>query len=184
MATPIVNVSNKTTPFLANIPKNAWARYSLVAGRVFLGFVFLWAFLDKTFGFNYTTKPANSWLNGGSPTKGFLGNSKSWFADSFHAIAGNVFVDWLFMLALLGIGLALLLGIGMRVAAGSGVLLMVLMYLAAVPGVPAITNPVMDDHLIYATLFIALVLVQAGNTLGLGRWWSSLSLVRKYPFLA
>lgn len=34
----------------------------------------LWAFLDKTFGLGYATPAANAWVDGGSPTKGFLGN--------------------------------------------------------------------------------------------------------------
>ena len=35
-----------------------------------LGFEFLWAFLDKTFGFGYATPAERAWINGGSPTKG------------------------------------------------------------------------------------------------------------------
>jgi thiosulfate dehydrogenase [quinone] large subunit len=41
--------------------------------RLSLGFVFLWAFLDKLFGLAYSTAPGRSWLEGVSPTKGFFG---------------------------------------------------------------------------------------------------------------
>jgi thiosulfate dehydrogenase [quinone] large subunit len=37
----------------------------------------------------------------------------------------------------------------------------------------------MDDHLIFAGTLIGLALIGAGNTLGLGTWWSSTALVRK-----
>lgn len=42
--------------------------------RLSIGFVFLWAFLDKLFGLGYATPGARAWINGGSPTKGFLSN--------------------------------------------------------------------------------------------------------------
>ena len=40
--------------------------------RIALGVIFLWAFLDKLFGLQFTTKPENAWLLGVSPTYGFL----------------------------------------------------------------------------------------------------------------
>ena len=48
------------------------AARSLAVLRIATGFVFLWAFLDKTFGWGYATTSEHSWINGGSPTKGFL----------------------------------------------------------------------------------------------------------------
>lgn len=102
------------------------------------------------------------------------------FADVYHDIAGAAWADWLFMLGLLGIGVALLLGVGIRIAAVAGGLLLVLMWTAVLP--PA-NNPVMDDHLIYAGLLAGLALVGAGNTLGLGRAWAKLPLVQRLPWL-
>jgi thiosulfate dehydrogenase (quinone) large subunit len=157
------------------------ARYLLAGIRLALGWVFLWAFLDKLFGFGIATPAAKSWLNGGSPTKGFLGSSKGPFADVFHSIAGNGVIDVLFMAALLAIGVALILGIGMRLAAGAGALVLVLMWAAVLP--PS-TNPFMDDHLVYAAVLVVLALVGAGNTLGLGRVWTATPLVRRVPWLA
>lgn len=174
---------NKSAKMNIQIHENAWARWSLALGRVFLGFIFLWAFLDKTFGLNYTTKPANSWLNGGSPTKGFLSHTTGTFASTFQALAGNPVVDALFMIGLLGIGLALILGIGLRIAAVSGALLMVMMYLAGTVGVAGTNNPVVDDHLVYAAFLGVLAATSAGNTLGLGKYWGNLAIVKKYPFL-
>src|SRR5690606_25582728 len=84
------------------------------------------------------------------------------------------------MIGLAGIGAALLLGVGMRIAAASGALLLVLMWTAVLP--PE-NNPFMDDHLIYAILLVGLALVKAGDTLGLGRWWSETRLAKRCAIL-
>ena len=68
----------------------------------------------------------------------------------------------------------------MRLAAAAGGLLMVLMWTAVLP--PE-NNPFMDDHLIYAAVLVGLALVGAGNTLGLGRVWATLPLVRRFGWL-
>jgi thiosulfate dehydrogenase [quinone] large subunit len=157
------------------------ARYLLAGIRLALGWIFLWAFLDKTFGLGHDTTATKSWLAGGSPTKGFLGSAaKGPFASFYHGIAGVGVVDVLFMATLLGVGVALILGIGMRLAAGAGALLTVMMWTAVLP--PA-SNPFLDDHLIYAAVLVVLALLGAGNTLGLGRVWSSLPLVRRAIWL-
>src|SRR6478736_6564544 len=76
------------------------ARYLLAGIRLALGWIFLWAFLDKTFGLGHDTAAAKSWLNGGSPTKGFLGSAaKGPFAGFYHSIAGTGVTDLLFMAA-------------------------------------------------------------------------------------
>ncbi|MGY0234231.1 DoxX family membrane protein [Longispora urticae] len=161
--------------------REAVTRYVLAGLRLALGWVFLWAFLDKLFGLGYATKSNAAWINGGHPTLGFLKNSaKGPFADFYHSIAGTAWADTLFMAGLAGVGVALMLGIGMRIAAIAGALLLVMMWTAVLP--PA-TNPFMDDHLVYAGLLIALALTSAGNTLGLGDWWTKTALVRRLPWL-
>lgn len=156
------------------------ARYLVAGIRLALGWIFLWAFLDKVFGLGFATPSARAWINGGSPTNGFLGSAKGPFSGFYHAIAGTAVADVLFMGALLAIGVALLLGIGMRLAAVGGALLTVMMWTAVLP--PA-SNPFMDDHLVYAAVLIVLALLGAGNTLGLGRIWAALPLVRRAPWL-
>jgi thiosulfate dehydrogenase [quinone] large subunit len=89
-------------------------------------------------------------------------------------------VDWIFMLALAGVGIALILGIGMRIAAVAGALLLVMMWSVVLP--PE-NNPFMDYRLVYALLLIGLALENAGDTLGLGRWWGRTRLVRRAPML-
>ena len=156
------------------------ARRALAVLRIMFGFYFLWAFLDKTFGLGFSTPAERAWVNGGSPTRGFLTGVEGPFAGIYNAIAGNGFIDLLFMVGLLGIGLALILGIGMRVAAVSGTILYVLMWTAALP---MTTNPILDDHLTGAMTLIVLALTAAGTTWGLGTWWASQGFVQKNRWL-
>lgn len=156
-------------------------RYLLAVLRLAFAWEFLWAFGDKLFGWGFATPGERSWLNGGSPTRGFLENSAAGPFESFYrSIAGDGWANWLFMIGLAGIGLALLLGIGMRIAAVSGAVLLVMMWSVALP--PE-TNPFLDEHLLQALMLILLVRLAAGDTLGLGKWWASTNLVRRYPVL-
>ena len=162
-------------------PRAATAAWYLLAGiRLALGWVFLWAFLDKAFGLGFATPSERSWVNGSSPTNGFLSSAKGPFSGFYHNIAGTGIANVLFMAALLGVGLALMLGIGMRIAAGTGALLTVMMWSAVLPPT---ANPFMDDHLVYAAILIVLALLGAGNTLGLGRMWAATPLVHRAPWL-
>ena len=156
-------------------------RYTLAGLRLALGWIFLWAFLDKLLGLGFATKTQQAWINGGSPTKGFLGNAVTGPLEGiYHSIAGAAWADWLFMLGLAAIGTALILGIGIRLAATTGGLLLVLMWTAVLP--PE-NNPFMDDHLIYTGVLAVLALTLAGDTLGLGKRWAELPIVQKYPWL-
>jgi thiosulfate dehydrogenase (quinone) large subunit len=157
------------------------ARYAAAATRLSLGWVFLWAFLDKTFGLGHETASADAWVNGGSPTAGFLGHAATGpFQDFYNGIAGDAWADWLFMIGLLGIGVALIAGITMRIAAASGALLLLLMWTAVLP--PA-NNPFMDDHIIYALTLVLLAAIGADKFLGLGQYWEKLPIVKRFPIL-
>lgn len=159
--------------------------------RIAFGLTFLWAFADKLLALGFGTGrddagvvdrfgPA-AWVNGGSPTNGFLAFGADGPFDGFyHSIAGAAWADWAFMLGLLGIGLALTLGIGMRLAAASGALLYVMMWTVVLP--PE-NNPVLDDHILGAITLIALALTNAGAVWGLGARWASTDLVTKNPLL-
>jgi thiosulfate dehydrogenase [quinone] large subunit len=163
------------------------ARQLLAVLRIATGFIFLWAFLDKTFGLGFSTPTERAWINGGTPSQGFLnsdavtGPLKPFFA----AIAGPA-TDILFMLGMLGIGLAVMLGIGLRISAVAGTVIMVLMYLAEWPFTAntASTNPLVDYHIIYALALIAVAVTSAGDTWGLARVWRALPMVRSQAWLA
>ncbi|PKW25508.1 hypothetical protein [Phycicoccus duodecadis] len=156
-------------------------RWVLGVLRLGLGWIFLWAFLDKLLGLGHDTPSKGAWVSGGHPTLGFLKNATEGpFADTYRSIAGAPWADSLFMVGLAGIGVALMAGVAMRLAAASGSLLLVLMWSAVLP--PA-NNPFLDDHLIYAVTLVALALLGAGHPLGLGRAWERLPLVRRHAFL-
>jgi thiosulfate dehydrogenase [quinone] large subunit len=158
----------------------AGARYMWAVTRLTIGFVALWAFLDKLMGLDHATPGAKSWLNGVSPTTGFLKGVEGPFAGMFHSMAGATWADWLFMAGMAGIGIALILGIGLRIAAVSGVFLFGMLYLSQYP---VEQNPFVDVHIVYIVVIIALALSNAGDTFGLGRRWKRTFLVRHAGFL-
>lgn len=152
-----------------------------VVARLSLGWIFLWAFFDKLWGLGFNTAPDKAWIVGGSPTMGFLSFATTGpFAELFKSMAGNVFIDILFMGGLLLLGVALILGIGMRLAGYGGAIMMLLMYLAVLPKEH---NPFLDEHIVYAALLILLAEYKTGRIFGLGTWWSKTKLVKKYPIL-
>jgi thiosulfate dehydrogenase (quinone) large subunit len=183
--------STQTEPAPGTVITTGAAKF-LAVFRVVLGFEFLWAFLDKTFGLGYATPAERAWINGGSPTKGFLSRvAVGPFESTFHAWAGAGWADWLFMIGLLAIGVALIVGVGLRIAAVSGTLMMLLMWAAEWPldkltsaGEPSMsTNPIVDYHIIYAFALIALAVTFAGDIWGLGKRWAKLPFVQRNRWL-
>jgi thiosulfate dehydrogenase [quinone] large subunit len=157
------------------------ARYTAAIIRLSLGWVFLWAFLDKTFGLGYATKAEDAWLDGGSPTYGFLNfGATGPFEDFYKSIAGDAWADWLFMIGLAGIGIALIAGVAIRIAAAAGAALLLMMWTAVLP--PE-NNPFMDDHIVYALVLVLLAAMGAGRFVGLGAYWEKLPLVQRFPIL-
>lgn len=155
--------------------------YAFAILRISLGLTFLWAFLDKTFGLGFATTPERAWIAGGSPTSGFLLNAtKGPLAAFYKSIAGIPAVDWLFMIGLLLIGLALIFGVLVKLAGYSGSLLMFLMWSAAL--LPE-NNPILDDHIIYIIALIGIILVNKTQVLGFGQKWQNCKLVKKNKWL-
>ncbi|MGC4174984.1 hypothetical protein [Demequina sp.] len=167
--------------------KLGWVFLSIT--RIGIGFYFLWAFVDKLLGLGYSTCRTvaedgtytidafcdKAWINGGHVTEGYLvygGNVNSPFHDFFVDLGAQRWTDWVFMIGLLGIGLALMLGIGTKVAMVTGPLMLIFMYMTQMW--PA-TNPILDDHIIMAVAVIAAVLLELGyQSIGLGKWWRKL----------
>ncbi|HEY7925887.1 MAG TPA: hypothetical protein VIG86_00530 [Candidatus Dormibacteraeota bacterium] len=163
----------------------------LLGLRVAIGFEFLWAFFDKTFGLGYATSSAHAWVNGGSPTTGFLsGVNVGPFQGIFNGIAGSGVVDWVFMLGLLGVGLALILGVALRPAAIAGAAMLLLMYAASWPfatigggQTTGSTNPVVDDHIVSTMALVVIAALAAWSVGPLSRRWAALPLVRSHSWL-
>ncbi|WP_264030758.1 DoxX family protein [Cellulosimicrobium sp. SH8] len=159
------------------------ARHALALARLGGAVVFLWPFADKLLGLGYATPRERAWLAGAAPAQGYLEHGvQGPLAGTFTAMAGPV-TDWLFMLGLLGVGLALLLGIGLRVAAVSGALLFGMLWLSQWPFAAGSNNPVVDQHVLVVLLLVVLATTLAGDTWGLGRRWAALPLVRRAPWL-
>ena len=156
--------------------------YFMGAIRLSMGWIFFWAFIDKVFGLGFATTAENAWLAGGSPTFGFLSfGAKGPFAEFYKGIAGMMVVDWMFMLGLLAVGVTLLLGVGVRLGAYIGVLMLLLMYTAGF--ILPENNPILDEHIVYAIIMLALAAAGAGRYLGLGKVWAKTALVKRYPIL-
>src|SRR3989344_4075156 len=132
-----------------NVQKIVWLKLRFV-----MSFIFLWAFFDKLFGLGFATTSDKAWINGGSPTTGFLsGGVKGPFAEIFHSLAGVVVVDWLFMLGLLFAGLTLIFNKYVKWGCVAGSLIFLLMYLSLLwPE----NNPIIDEHIVYI-LVLALI---------------------------
>ncbi|HEU5108434.1 MAG TPA: hypothetical protein VFT95_07735 [Micromonosporaceae bacterium] len=172
------------------------AAKSLAVLRIAFGLTFLWAFFDKLFALGFATgRSVNpetgvetvdrfgdaAFINGASPTEGFLGFAADGpFKDFYNGIAGAAWADWLFMAGLFGIGLALTFGIVMRVGTIAGAVLYMLMWTVVLP--PP-NNPVLDDHVLGAISMIVLLTTAAGTTWGLGKAWNELPLVQRQPWL-
>lgn len=156
------------------------AKYVWAATRLSLGWIFLWPFLDKMFGLGHEVPSAEAWINGGSPTEGFLSGSVGPFSGMYHSMAGTPIVNVLFMAGLLFVAIGLLSGTFMRLACGAGALMVVLMWSASLPP----ENDVfMDDHIVFALVLVGLALVGAGKTFGFGSWWGNTKLVQANPWL-
>jgi thiosulfate dehydrogenase [quinone] large subunit len=165
------------------------AAKALAVLRVAVGFTFVWAFLDKTFGLGWSTASEKAWIHGGSPTKGFLSNVEAGpFASTFQSIAGAQWANWLFMVGLAGIGIALVAGVAVRTAAVSGSVLLGLMWIAEWPlarhlpdgGPTGSTNPLIDSHVISALVLVVVAMTYAGTTWGLGKRWARVPFVSRH----
>lgn len=169
---------------------------ALAVLRIGFGLTFLWAFFDKLLALGFSTGAVlnaqgaktgtdffskDAWIHAGNPTLGFLKFGASGpFKGFYNAIAGEAWVNVLFMLALLGIGIALTFGIAMRLGTIAGFVLYLMMWTVALW--PA-TNPMIDDHILGALSMVVLGLTLAGNTWGAGTTWARTDLVRRFPVL-
>ena len=163
--------------------------------RLAMGWIFLWAFLDKLLALGFATgrNPETgvvdrfgdaAWINGGSPTDGFLKfglHTKAPFTDFYEGLVGSTLIEWIYMLSMAAIGIALILGIATRLAAIAGIAWMVLFYTAS--AIWPENNPFLDEHVVYAIVLAGIAVVGAGRYLGLGRRWEALPFVERHPVL-
>jgi thiosulfate dehydrogenase [quinone] large subunit len=172
------------------------ARKALAVLRIAFGLTFLWAFFDKLLALGFSTGAVvneqgvktgidffskDAWIHGGNPTLGFLKfGATGPFQGFYNSIAGEAWVNVLFMAGLLAIGIALTFGIAMRLGTIAGFVLYLMMWTVALW--PA-NNPVIDDHILGALSMVVLGLTLAGETWGAGRIWARTPLVHRFPIL-
>jgi thiosulfate dehydrogenase [quinone] large subunit len=78
-------------------------------------------------------------------------------------------VDFLWIFAIGGLGIALTIGIAANIAGWGGLILNLMIWLATFP--PS-TNPLIDaEHVTFALSLLLLMWLQASNYWGIGRWW-------------
>ncbi|KZE91569.1 hypothetical protein AVP41_01113 [Microbacterium sp. TNHR37B] len=177
MAAPTVTPAPSGSAVDAPVATHSALPIAIAVTRILMGFYFLWAFLDKVFGLGYVTPGDRAWINGGSPTTGFLSNAtaESPFADVFAALAGNVLVDWLFMLGLLAVGVTLMTGIGVRLGAIAGAAMLLLMYLAEFPlTLTGATNPLVDSHILDMGVMAIAFFAVPQQRLSLAKTWRAI----------
>ncbi len=156
--------------------------YAWAVLRISLGWIFLWAFFDKLFGLGFSTSADKAWIIGTSPTYSFLKFATVGpFSNFYQSITGNAIVDWIFMIGLLLIGIALIAGICLRIAGYSGALMLFLMYTAGF--LPPKNNPFMDEHIIYIIILLWLAMTKSEQRISLEKWWTKTKLVGKFSFL-
>lgn len=150
-----------------------YARISLFALRIALGWVMLYAGLTKV------TNPA--WT-----AEGYLKGAKTfpelyaWFASPGILPFINFINEW----GLTLLGVSLILGLFVRLSSLFGALLMLLYYL------PALTFPfikttafIVDEHIIYALVLLFFASAKAGRVWGLEKWCSGLPVCSKFPVI-
>lgn len=164
--------------------------------RLSLGFMFLWAFADKWIGLGFSTcfdsKTGvttmlcdQSVLGGHSSTFDFLHNlsKDNLFYDFFHSLATNPMVDFLFMFTLMILGVGLMLGVLVRIASILGILLMIAMWASLLNLNGGTSNPFVDYHIVYLLAMFGILITNKNQKFGLGKWWQSQNVVKKYQWL-
>jgi len=147
--------------------------------RIMIACMLIWSFFDKLLGLGLETPPGSGMIDGGSPSS-FLLYFDGPVARLMYGLAENAIVDVLLMAALILIGFALLAGIGMKIATISGVAFFLIMYLICLfPG----DNPILDYHLIYIFVLLAIFFFHAGDYIGLGGKWKEFDIVKRYSIL-
>ena len=155
-------------------------QYVLAIGRILIGWMFLWAFLDKMFGLGYETPAGQGVIDGGSPSSYVEYMTSGLFEGLFKAIAGNGFIDFLLMAGLLILGITITLGIFTKITTISSIAFFLTMFCIVVP--PA-DNPLIDYHVVYLVFMIAVYYLGGYDRLSLFPKWKELPMVKEFPII-
>lgn len=151
-----------------------WHKITLLLLRVSLGWVYLYAGLTKV-------------LNPDWTAAGYLKAAKT-FPEFYQWFASDANIGWVNFLNEWGltlIGAALILGLAIKIASWSGVAITMLYYfpVLAFPKIGA-NSYIVDDHIIYALVFLAIGAMGSASTWGVYSWLKTRGLEQKIPWLA
>ncbi|MFB6144146.1 MAG: DoxX family membrane protein [Candidatus Nanohaloarchaea archaeon] len=154
-----------------------WVGYSLLAMRLGMGWIFLQAGMQKLLDPTWTAAGYLRNVPSGNP-----------FIPFWEMLAGNPAVDALVIAGLTLIGLGLILGIFVRWDAFWGSVMMLFFWASSLEGglmqgLPVAHGWVVDSHIVYVTLLVALGEFGSGRILGLDRRLEEHSFVEQRPWL-
>ncbi len=150
---------------------NRLQNLSLFLVRLTLGWMFFYAGITKILAPAWS---AEGYIKGATH---FVGMFQWFLSPSVLPV-----INWLNMWGLTLVGVSLILGIAVRFSSLAGMMLMALYYLAALKF--PYPNPhayLVDEHIIYISVFFLLFVFHAGKSFGLAKWCSSLPLCKKFP---
>ena len=161
--------------------------------RIGLGLLYLWAFIAQGLGVGYTNAPVpdqaesasvnvdygwhfsydadNGWITSGfshSPTEGYTSGAHGPTSFLVKDLPVGL-IDFVWIFALAGLGIALTFGLFSRIAGWGGLILNLCIWFA---GFPPSSNPLLDgEHMAFALSIFLLMWLQASNYWGAGHWW-------------
>lgn len=150
-----------------------FSKFILTLLRIGMGWLMFYAGIVKVIDSDWTSV-------------GYIANAKT-FASFYQWLALPQNTSWVNFLNEWGltlIGISLILGIFVRLSSIAGFLMMLLYYF------PVLSFPyiaphsyIVDEHVIYALVFLLLAALRAGRIFGLENWCSSLPICRRLPGL-
>lgn len=145
------------------------AKFFLVLLRLGMGWLMFYAGITKV-------------LNPGWSALGYIGNAQT-FSGFFQWLALPQNLGWVNFANEWGltlIGASLILGIFVRLSSIAGFLMMMLYYFPILKfPYPNAHSYIVDEHIIYALVFLLLAAIRAGRVWGLENWCAGLPICRR-----
>ena len=148
--------------------------------RIAIGLLFLWPFFDKMFGLGFATPHGSGVIDGGSPSSFVVYVTDGLLKDFYNSLAGNAFVDFMMMAALLLIGISLVFGIASKLGTIGAVMFFAVMYTLVLPPTD---NPMIDDHIIMILAMLVVYFFGGFEKISFFQKWKDLFLVKRFPIL-
>ena len=171
-----------------------WHRRGVALLRIVVGIIFLWAGLDKLLGSGPEGWTAAGFL--GHATGGSLGwpfvaapaadaaaviynpTHDLWVSLSKNTTALAI-INPMVVYGEIGIGISLILGLLTRFGAIMGALMMALFFVAGW----AFTNGIVEEHLTYMVVLLAIAGLGAGKYYGLDQWAASTAFGQRHDWI-